>query len=50
VKPSAGKKKTEKNSIVELVTLNNKGWKKVERRGLWKLLSLTLTPLTWRIW
>lgn len=32
--------------MVELVTLINKGWKKAERRGLWKLLSLIFHHLT----
>jgi len=39
-------KEDRKNNTVELVTLINKGWKKAERRGLWKLIGLILHHLT----
>lgn len=45
MKWSAGKKKTEKNNMVELVTLIKKGWKKAERRVL-AGTSLILHQLT----
>jgi hypothetical protein len=34
------------NNMVELFRLINRGWKKAESRGLWKLLAFILHHLT----